>query len=155
MLVHALHKALARHQKAAGQVGADDRIPAFGTDRLQRRHVLATRVVHQTINMPMTLDHGAHRLLDDIFLTDVANMETGSTAVLRNLTHHRLQGFGLAPEQHGVRTERRQLVRDAAPDAGAATCDQHHFAGKQAARKYRTVSHQDSFKNKAMAASVN
>ena len=154
LLVHALHKALARHQEATGQVGVDDRLPAFGADRLQRRHVLATRVVHQTINMPMTLDHGAHRLLDHFFLADVANMETGSTAVLRDLVHHRLQGFGLAPEQHGVRTERRQLVCNAAPDAGAATRDQHHLAGKQAARKYRTVSHQDSFKNKAMAASV-
>ena len=102
----------------------------------------------------MALDHGTHRLLDDLFLTDVADMKAGSTAVLRDLVCHRLQGFSLAPEQHGVRTERRQLVRHTAPDAGAATGDQHHLAGKQAAREYRTVSHQDSFKNKAMAASV-
>ncbi len=59
-------------------------------------------------------------------------MEAGTPAVGHDLAATVSQLLQLAPDQHHVRAERRQLVRGAAADAGAAAGDENDLAGEQA-----------------------
>ena len=136
MSAHGLQITLTRHQKAAAQIGADHRLPAFRADRLQRHHVLAAGVVHQAVDAPVRGDDGRHRAHHQLLLADVADMASGSATIRADLSHHLLQLVGTATQQHDVGAERRQLVRHAAPNARAATGDDNHPAGEQRASKH-------------------
>ena len=60
---HPLVDALARDQEAAGQVVADDRVPALGADRRERRGELAAGVVDERVDAAVAREYGGDRRL--------------------------------------------------------------------------------------------
>ena len=64
MLCHVLHKALARHQKTAREVGVQHGLPALGADAGQGRDVLPARVVDQGVDAPVAGQHFGHQRFD-------------------------------------------------------------------------------------------
>jgi hypothetical protein len=69
----------------------------LAADGLQRRHKLATGVVHQPVDRAVFTHDGCHRLFDRRLLADVAHLEADFAAILRNLVRHLLEFLDLAP----------------------------------------------------------
>ena len=154
-LLHGLQVTLAGHQETTGQIGINDRLPAFGADGFQRRDVLAARVVHQPVHTTLRGHDGSHCLFHNVFLPYVTHLKTGCATVLRDLFLNGFQLLNIAPHQHHLSTQCAQFVRHAAANARAATGNHHHLASHQPWRKNRTIRrHPASGKNKTMAASV-
>src|SRR6185312_8542552 len=65
---HPLDVALARDEKAAGEIGPYDGIPALGRDVLERRGELAASVVDEAVDAAEVLEARRDRRLDGVFL---------------------------------------------------------------------------------------
>ena len=120
MLGHVLHKAFTRHQKAAGEIGVQHRLPALGTNRCQRGDVLTTRVIDQCINSAMLPKNLGHQSLDACLvsnITAVAADACGIHALLRQLLLHSAQFVRIATHQRHRGAQSRQLMSHAATDA--------------------------------------
>jgi hypothetical protein len=133
--LHALQVALARHQEAAREVGVDHRLPALGRDGVQRRDVLAARVVHEPVDAALRGDDGADGHAHRVFLADVEGLRAGPAAGGFDLGPDRVELLLLAPDQHHVRAQRGELVRGAAADARAAAGDDDDLPVEQAGRE--------------------
>ncbi len=124
--------ALAREQEAAGQVVADDRVPALGADRRQPRWELAAGVVDERIDPAVAGEHRGDRRLHLRLLADVAHVDRADAARGFDLALHRGQFVGVAADDRDGRAERRELVRSAAADSRAAAGDDGDLALQQA-----------------------
>ena len=140
VLGHPLRVALARAEEAAGQVGADDGLPALLGDAGQRRRELAARIVHQPVDAAGACQRLRHHRLHLRLLADVAG--DGVRRRRRgDLAAHRLEALGLAPDQHDRRPQARQLVRRTAPDAAPASGDDVGLAGEEIGPEDRVEPH--------------
>ena len=118
------------HQPGALDVEAHDRPEALGRDVLRRREELATGVVHEQVDAPVTLEGPVHEGMNVLLLADVtdARLDAGALGTLCGL-RQRL----LAPAaHHHARTEGGQLERGGAPESGPAAADDRHLALQQA-----------------------
>jgi hypothetical protein len=133
--------ALARHQKAAGEVGVDHGLPALGADGFQRRHELAAGVVDQAVDAAVFGQHGRDQAAHRVFLPDVADLRAGLAAILGDFRRDGLQLVGLAAHQHDARAQCREFMRGAAADAGTAAGDDDDLVLEQRRRKDGLVRH--------------
>ena len=145
VLGHGLGVALARHQKAAGEIGVDHRLPALGADGFERRHVLAPRVVDQAVNRAVLRHDGRYGAAHRVFLADIADMGAGAatacSAIVGDFIGHFLQLFWLAANQCHACAQGCKLVRHTTANARAAPGDDDDIASKQAWREYGCVTH--------------
>eukprot|EP01133_Synstelium_polycarpum_P009014 gene9016-10572_t len=72
------------------------------------------------MNRAVLLQDLADQRLDRFFITNIAGLPAGATAVLTDLRRHRLQFFRLAPHQDHMGAEGCQLVGGATANATAA-----------------------------------
>jgi hypothetical protein len=107
-------------------------------------HVLTAGVVHQAVNAAVLGHDGSHAGLHGVFIADIAHMLADFATVLGDLDCSFLQLFGLAAYERYGGAQGCQLMGCAAANAGAASGNHHHFAGKQAGREDRTVMHHTS-----------
>ena len=110
--------ALARDQKAAGEVGGDHRLPALGADLFHRRDVLAAGVVDEPVDAAVHGDDGLHRRPSppsSSRMSQAWKLARPPSATISPATPCSLSQ--LAADQHHMRAERREFVRDAAADA--------------------------------------
>jgi hypothetical protein len=110
-LQHPLADAFAREQEAAGQVVADDRVPALGADRRQRRVELAARVVDERVDAAVAREHGRDRSTAPAALRGCRTRGSSSAAGVFDLALDRGELVGLAADDRHRGAERRQLVR--------------------------------------------
>ena len=66
-------------QERAAKIGRDDRVEVFGRRFLKRDPTRDARIVYEDIELPKFLRHSANRVLDLVFIEDIA----GKREVLR------------------------------------------------------------------------
>jgi hypothetical protein len=119
VLVHPLREAFPRTEKAAGQVGPDDRLPALLRDAGERRGELAAGVVDQPVDAAGALQRPRpcpHPLL----VPDVAGDRIRDAAGIGD-SPHALEPIALVPTSTTVAP--RLAARGAATDPAAAGDD--------------------------------
>src|SRR5690606_25371246 len=141
-LVHTLHEYFARHQKAAGEIGAHYRFPAFLRDKRKRRGELTAGIINQTMHLADGLEDFCHRGFDTVFLADIAGKPDRLAAVFLNFCLHFFQLVVLAADQDDLSAKGCQFMSSAATDATAATGDNDVAASKQIRAEYGAVTHQ-------------
>jgi hypothetical protein len=113
---HPLVDALARDEKAAGEVVAHDRVPAFRADRREPRRELAAGVVDERVDAAEARQHGSDRRLHLRFFADVADVRRTDAAGTLDLVADGVELGGGAADDRDRGAERRELVRGAAAD---------------------------------------
>ncbi len=78
--LHPLCVDFARHQEAAGEVGAHDSVPALRGNLFQRRRELPARIVDEEIDAPVIGEHRAHDLGHALFLANVGDVAARGAA---------------------------------------------------------------------------
>src|SRR5207245_3631649 len=100
---------------------------------------LAAGVIHEAVDAVVLGDDAGDRGLHRVFVADVEGDAVGAAAVLGDLGGHALQLVLRATADDDPRAKRRQLVRDAAPDAAAAAGDPQDPAFEQAGPQHAGV----------------
>ena len=133
---HPLGDALARHQEAAGQVVAHDRVPALGADRRERRRELAAGVVDEAVDAAVAREHGRDgRPAPRLRRGCRRRASSRRRPPLRSRRAPPASFSALRPTIATRAPSDGQLVRGAAADARAAAGDERTWPANRRARR--------------------
>src|SRR5437762_780228 len=120
MRLHPAVVGLAHEDEAARKVAAHHGLEALGGDGLHGRSVLASGVVHQSIQTPTQGQHIVDGLTDHGLVADIAGVHADVAAVFHDLGAHGFQFFWRASDERHVSTECAEFVGRAATEPAAA-----------------------------------
>src|SRR5262249_12208723 len=123
LLFHHLAPGPFAAEERAGQVDADDRVPAVGRDVLRLGAERRAGVVHHDVEPTPLLGHALAHSLDLPLLTHVHRHGERPLAEIADGLHDWLEVLELARAERHIRTGAGELDRDGLADAGAATGD--------------------------------
>src|SRR5258705_9217249 len=127
-LLHHLAPGPLAAEERAGQVDADDRVPAVGRDVLRLGAERRAGVVYHDVEPAPLLDHAIDHPLDLLLLTHVNRRGERPLAEITDGLDDGLEVLELARAERHVRAGAGELDRDGFADAGTAAGDDGGFS---------------------------